>query len=178
MKINRGKDGIWTTRDDVIQVDHALVQELKQAALLAPKKRARLCAHHDASDRLHEMIIALHGSTYVQPHRHLDKSESFHVIEGRVRIILFRDDGTVDRVIRLGDAASNRTFFYRISAPIYHTLIVESELLVIHETTNGPFVPGNTGYAPWAPAENSDHAGIQRYMSDLEAITAEPDSFT
>ena len=43
---------------------------------------ARICAHNNHKDRLHEMVIVLKDSHYVAPHKHINKSESFHIIEG------------------------------------------------------------------------------------------------
>jgi hypothetical protein len=48
-------------------------------------------------------------------------------------------------------------------------LLIRSELLVIHEVTNGPFVKENTTMAPFAPPENESvlaHGYMQR-VSDM-----------
>lgn len=174
MNIIKNQNGIWTTDAEVVTVDEALISELRQAARTSPKKRARLCTHRDASSRLHEMIIALDQSTYVQPHRHSKKSESFHIIDGKARIILFHADGTVRGQVVLGDRSTGRAFFYRIATPIFHTLLIESEVLILHETTNGPFVPGETEYAKWAPAENADPALIDQYLRRLRTAPIPP----
>src|SRR5262245_15632112 len=59
-----------------------LIDVLRRAAAASPKRRARLCAHPGTEDLLHEMLIVLGRDSYVAPHRHIGKSESFHLIDG------------------------------------------------------------------------------------------------
>jgi cupin fold WbuC family metalloprotein len=110
------------------------------------------------------MVIALDHDTYLRPHRHDDKSETFHVIEGNASVVIFNDVGDIDRVIALGGTHGQR--LYRLDEPHYHTLVIDSEMLVIHEVTNGPFSPGSTDYAKFAPAED-DPAGARSYLTTL-----------
>jgi cupin fold WbuC family metalloprotein len=126
-----------------------------------PRQRARICLHRSSDTPIHEMVIALGRDTYVQPHLHTNKSESFHVIEGRCDVVLFDEQGEISEVLELGEPGSGLPFFYRMANPIYHTLVIQSPFFVIHETTNGPFRAEETVFAPWSPAE-----------SDREAATA------
>jgi cupin fold WbuC family metalloprotein len=124
-----------------------------------PRKRARLCAHPDPADPLHEMLICLARGTYVRPHRHAGKTESFHVVEGELDVVLFRDDGAVREVIPMGPYQSGKVFFYRLAEPCFHTVLVNTPHALIHETTNGPFDPTDTEFAAWAPPEGGPAAG-------------------
>ena len=101
------------------------------------------------------MFIALSKQTYIQPHRHRQKSESFHVVDGEVDVVLFEDDGAIHEVVRLGPFGSGRAAFYRLDSPRYHTLVIKSEFLLVHEVTNGPFDRRLTEYAPFAPGEEN-----------------------
>jgi cupin fold WbuC family metalloprotein len=136
---------------------------LKERAAKNPRQRMRICAHRSSDDRLHEMLIVLTGKTYIRPHKHLNKSESFHLIEGEADAIFFDDAGKVTETIKLGPG---RQFFYRIEEPRFHTLLIRSDFLVFHETTNGPFNRADTLFAPWSP-EETDLAGAQRFMESL-----------
>ena len=102
----------------------------------------------------------------MRPHKHLSKSESFHVIEGEGDVVLFTEDGDIQRVVRLGASGSGRDFYYRLSAGVYHTVAVRTELMVIHEVTNGPFRAEDTLYAPFAPSE-SDAGLVSQYVQRL-----------
>ena len=119
----------------------------------AVRASGALCMHPTPADPLHEMIICLARSTYVRPHRHEGKSESFHIIEGELDVVLFHDDGAVREVIRMGPYQSGQVFFYRLMEPCFHTVLVNTPHVLLHETTNGPFDPEDTEYATWAPPE-------------------------
>lgn len=140
---------------------------LKERALETGRRRSRLCTHGTPEDPLHEMFIVHHRGAYVRPHKHLDKRESFHLIEGSVDMVLFHDDGTIAKVIPMGDYASGKHFYNRIASSCYHTLIIRSEVLVFHETTTGPFRREDMVFAPWSPAE-ADTAEVEAYLKRLE----------
>jgi cupin fold WbuC family metalloprotein len=105
------------------------------------------------------MLIAMQAGSYVRPHRHLGRSESYHVISGAATVLLFADDGTPLERLPLGDLASGRSFFFRLDRPVFHSLVVETGPFVFHETTTGPFDPTTSQGAPWAPEERAADAG-------------------
>lgn len=139
--------------------------QLKQAALQAPLRRSRLCLHHDPQDLLHEMVIVFCRASYVRPHRHKGKSESFHVIEGELEVVFFDDDGGVLRRLKMGPGP-DRIFLYRLSSPIWHTVVPLSEFVILHETTTGPFTSDQAEYAAWSPAAD-DATGVAEFLAGL-----------
>ena len=141
------------------------IERVKAMALASPKRRARICAHPDNDDTLHEMLIVTAKGAYFQPHKHLGKSESFHMIEGRLSVVFFDDEGAVSDTVHLGGSEDDRSFYYRLSAPLFHTVITETDLAVFHETTNGPFQPEDTVYAPWAPSEKDSEEITKGYLN-------------
>lgn len=147
------KIAVFHNTDPVTEVGAAWYEKLKRHAFEADKKRARLCLHSSPEDTLHEMVIVFHRDTLVEPHRHRAKSESFHLIFGELDIILFDEFGCPTRLVSMGDLASGKTNMYRLSAPIWHSVVVRSEYAAIHEVTNGPFRVEEAEFAPWAPAE-------------------------
>jgi cupin fold WbuC family metalloprotein len=152
--------------DGLVTVDAGAVAELKRDAARNPRKRIRLCAHPGVDDRLHEMLIVHAHDTYVRPHKHRHKSESFHVIEGEADVVIFDERGGVTQVIPMGPFKSGRPFFYRIAEPLFHTLLIRTPVLVFHETTNGPFRREDTEFAPWAP-EDGDAGRVGEFLSRL-----------
>lgn len=139
---------------------------LKAAVKASPKRRARINAHPDGEDALHEMIIAIDPTSYIRPHKHPGKSEAFHIIEGDVDIVVFDDEGEIDRVVALGAPGSGRSFYYRMSKPFFHTLIIRSDMLIVHEITNGPFRPQGTVFADFAP-EDTEREKAAAYQAEL-----------
>ena len=153
-------------------VSKADIEELKTLAAANPRKRVRLCAHRHTGDALHEMLIVHERSAYVRPHKHPGKSESAHVIEGEVDVVVFSDDGEIVKILECGEVNSGRTFYYRMAEPAFHSLIIRSPVLVFHETTNGPFRRADTVFADWSPAE-ADSEGVGSFLRDLRVKVAQ-----
>jgi cupin fold WbuC family metalloprotein len=168
-----GMTGVRNTSQDVfvalgsvIQITAEDLAPIVSRGMNSPRKRARLCAHPDPIDPLHEMLICLVRGTYVRPHRHARKSESFHLIDGELEVVLFDDAGGVRQVVRLGSYHSGKAFYYRLAEPLFHTVVVRTPFVLFHETTNGPFDRTDSEFAPWAPAD--DHPGREQYLTILE----------
>jgi cupin fold WbuC family metalloprotein len=147
-KIN---DEVFIATESIVRFDKRAVEFIKEKALGNRRGRARICAHKDAQDSLHEMLIAIRSDSYICPHRHANKVESFHLIEGRADVVILHEDGKVMDVIKLG---SDYNFYYRLGTPHYHTLLIYSPVLVIHEITNGPFNPSDSDFADFAPMQD------------------------
>lgn len=163
----RLNDEVYVSKDPVTVVAAGDIAFLKEKAADNPRRRVRLCAHAAADDSLHEMLIVHARGNYVPPHRHMGKSESFHMIEGKLKIVLFDDLGNIEKVIDMAADDSAAAVFYRLSAPTYHTVIALSDFVVFHETTNGPFRREDMQFAPWAPAESASDAEQQAYIDGL-----------
>ena len=151
---------------EIIEIKENQLDDLKVAATKAPLKRARFCLHHNLTDQVHEMIIAFCQESYIRPHRHTNKSESFHIIEGKLAVIFFDDEGNVTRQIKMGTVGSDSIFFYRLSSNLWHTVVPLSDFVIIHETTTGPFIKEESEFAPWSPAVD-DPKGIERFLVEI-----------
>lgn len=157
---------VFLTDGPIATVGPTEIEVLRKAVSLTPKRRARINAHPDSTDELHEMIIAIEPGSYIRPHKHPGKSEAFHIIEGAVDIVVFDEAGEIDRIVALAAKGGDMPFYYRMSKPHYHTLIIRSELLVVHEITNGPFRPEGTVFADFAP-EEGDVAAANAFQTAL-----------
>ena len=157
---------VFVSEESIVKIGPEEISFLKKRASASPRKRARICAHRDNGDSLHEMLIAISCDSYIHPHKHLGKSESFHIIEGEVNIAIFDDMGDIREVVEMGPPGSGRCFFYRISEPLFHTLNIRSDVLVVHETTNGPFDKTQSVLAPFAPQE-SDAEASRKYAEKV-----------
>ncbi len=166
IELDRISDEIYVTRSAVVSLGDAEIEFLKAQAVSSPKGRARICAHRSSDDSLHEMLIVLSRESYVQPHKHLGKSESFHIIEGEVDVAIFDDVGQISDVVSLGAMGTGRKFFYRLSDSRFHTLLIHSDMLVMHEVTNGPFIKGQSINASFSPSDgNPEETKI--YMKNI-----------
>ena len=50
---------------------------------------------------------------------------------------------------------------------LFHTLVLRSEYLILHEVTNGPFISDESLLASFSPPEDAKLEGIN-YLSDLK----------
>lgn len=135
------------------------------------RQRTRLCTHKGPEDGLHEMFVVYTDNTYMRPNKH-PKDESLHILGGAADFVFFDNDGKVTDVVQLGDAASDRPFYCRVPREVYHTVLIRSKRLVIHEGLSGPFRRDTTTvFAPWAPQE-VDLDGVRVFSERLEAEVA------
>jgi cupin fold WbuC family metalloprotein len=163
-------DEVLYSSDTITRVTRADLELLKDRARKNPRRRVRLCAHPSVEDTLHEMIIVHSKGNYVRPHRHPQKSESFHIIEGNLVVTIFDDAGTVKQLLPMGSESGSGLLYYRLSEPAFHTVIPMDDVVVFHETTNGPFDREETIFAPWAPEEDS--AEGEAYLQRLTGYLA------
>jgi cupin fold WbuC family metalloprotein len=155
------------------------INHLKEMAEQSPRKRYRFCLHSSHEHFTQEMIICLHGFNYFQPHRHpIQRSESYHMIEGEMDVYLFNDTGECLDTIKLS-ASRKRSkeediyFMYRLSAPLYHLMIPRSEWTIYHEVLTGPWDRETVvEYAPFAPSEK-DAGEIGKYIYRITGSTVE-----
>jgi cupin fold WbuC family metalloprotein len=166
MKLRELSNDVLVIDDPIVQIQQADLSELRERLCRSKSGRVRFSAHPGVDDTLHEMLILLQKGNYVRPHSHPGKSESFHIIDGQVDVIVFDETGQITQLIRMGDYQSGKTFYYRLNKPLFHTVLVRSQTALFHETTNGPFSKGETVFPPWAPPENSGEAAA--YLRQLE----------
>lgn len=165
--------GIFYGSRPLVLIDQTLIEFLKQAAGRTPTLRARVCVHPGPDAEQHNMLIASARGTYVAPHRHKGKSETFFVLEGQADMLLFDNDGRLTDLVPMGPAASGRAFFYLMPEGQYHSLIIDSDILVFVESTKGPFRREDTENAPWAPAFNAAAEGsafLARAAAERRAV--------
>lgn len=146
---------VFRLADDIVEIGPDWLARLKAAADASPLRRARVCLHRAAQDTVQEMIIALCADVLFRPHRHHGKTESFHLIEGDLDLVIFDEAGRPLRTVQMGPVGSRKTFCYRLNASLYHALLPRTPHVVFHETTSGPFVQGDAQFAPWAPADGA-----------------------
>lgn len=150
----------------IIEVGQIDIAPLKIRAAQAPLQRARICLHKSYHDQVQEMIIAFTSASYIRPHRHINKSESFHVIEGKLLVVFFDKTGGIKRTITMEAPGNAASLVYRMSEEFWHSVLPLSDFVVIHEVVAGPFAKHLTEFPDWAPADD-DAAGIEQWLGSL-----------
>ncbi len=153
----------FTNNKELNFINKSHIEFLKSKVKKTKKKRARICLHKSIKDNLHEMLIILSKETYIRPHKHLNKAESLHVIEGSADVIFFNDFGKITDSVRLN---KKNNFFYRLSCSRFHTFKILTKNFIFHETTEGPFLKNETLYAEWSPDEK-DIKLAKKYINSL-----------
>ncbi len=173
LNIKMESDAVFFARDSIVEIGNQEVRFLKERIGYNSRQNVRLCTHRNMADLLHEMVILHSKTTYVRPHKYLEKSVSYHIIEGIVDSVLFDDQGGFQNVIPMGEYRTGRRFYCRLNKGYYYAPIVRSDFFLFHEVTNGPFKPSDTLYPPWAP-DGSDTAAMTRFQQEL---TSKADAF-
>ena len=82
MRHQKINEEIYYNRRRVLSVYQNDIDELCDLASKTHRRRTRLCTHLKETDFVHEMLIVHERNIYVPPHKHIKKSESFHIIKG------------------------------------------------------------------------------------------------
>lgn len=162
------REVLYTNRD-LVKVSEADIEALKEKSLENKHKSIRLYCHKYNSDTSQEILIIHTQGAYIRPHKHLNKSESFYIVEGKASVVLFDEEGNIEEIIPMGEYLSGRKVYYRMSRPCYHTLIVYTDFLVFHKITKGPFQKADTVFAPWAP-QKTDVEACLKYIQRLKGM--------
>ena len=165
---------VYVAPGPIASIGQAEIEYLRSELVGNAKGRVRMNLHPDSADNLHEMFIAIRPNSYIRPHKHPHKSEAFHIVYGEVDIVIFEDDGSIRQVVALAAGSSSTAFYYRMSTPFFHTLMIKSDLLVVHEITNGPFIKDGTAFAGFAPAEDADLNAINSWQRQLSDRVRQP----
>lgn len=168
MQTTKFNPEVFFADGEIVHIRRNDLDFLQEAAAESPRRRARVCAHENPEEVLHEMIVVLKRDSYLIPEKHFVKKESYHIIAGLADVVIFDEAGEITEVVPLGDFASGRNFFFRVrKSDFYHSVLIRSDYLLYHESATGPFRKSDTFVAPWAPPE-SDTAAKNAYMKELE----------
>lgn len=111
------------------------------------------------------MVIAVQGRRYIRPHRQRSKEKSYTVLEGELTVMFWNDAGEPLRSLDMSAPGSGQALVHRFAAGMWHTVVPRSETVIYVETIAGPFLPGGTEWAPWAP-EEGDAEGVRALLTE------------
>jgi len=123
--------------------------------------------HLTHEDPVQEMLIAMCRGCAVAPNRAVGRSESLQMVEGEMLLILLDESGEVVQRVEMGVPASGKTFLYRFTSTPWHTMIPLTDMVVVHEALQGPFVKSSEAAPEWMPKDPAELSAF------LEQITLE-----
>src|SRR5262245_43743399 len=105
-----------------------LFDEVAGRAAGSARRRMNHNFHAGPEDNPHRFLNGLLENTYIQPHRHLDppKSETFLVLEGKVAVLVFNEQGDVIERYQIGDDQNPRVWGIDLSPGMWHTILALS----------------------------------------------------
>lgn len=147
----------------------SLFVNLVEQAGRSSRRRLNFNFHTGPDDNPHRFLNVFLEGSYVRPHRHKSppKTEAFLMLEGRMAVFLFDDQGTVERSIVIG-SGSEMTRGVDLPPGLWHTVAALTQHAICYEVKPGPWNPGtDKEFAAWAPEEGSPEAAD--YLSRLVA---------
>jgi len=140
-------------KGDFVSLSIEDIDTLKKEVTSSPTKRYRYCLHQTHQDSIQEMAIAMMKESYCRPHYHPQaSSESYHIIEGELLVLIFSNEGEVIDSVRLN---SKSNIILRMNNGTIHMPIALSDIVIYHETISGPFEKDlMVHYVDWAPEED------------------------
>ena len=110
------------------------------------------------------MLICLNGFNYFKTHKHpAEVSESYHMIEGKIDIIFFDDNENIIEKVSL--AQIKRIISFIALSPYFHLVLPQTETVIYHEVTSGPYNKSLVQYATFAPNEDAPISEIKEYIA-------------
>ena len=139
-------------------------QEIKKFLNLAASSEKRRYPKllHSPGDEFNCVFNFMMQDSYMQPHLHPgeEKIEIIHLIQGKVAVIFFDDQGVVKKYIMLENGGID---FIEVPAFTWHTYVILTDYAVTYETMMGVYKPETwKKFSDWSPQEGGDdcHAFI------------------
>lgn len=144
--------------------DQNLINTLCKEAADNPRLRTHYEMHSGKSDLIQKFLNVMQPGSYIPPHLHKEAGrwESFQIIQGSTKVLLFDEDGTVLDIIILGADSAN--YIVEIAENEWHAIVALEKDTVLLELKPGPYDPQSAKhFAPWAPQEGA--AGVEKIVN-------------
>ena len=148
-------------------LDRRLFADLAARAGESPRQRAHHNLH-EMSEPCHRLAVGLQPDTYIPPHRHLsaDKAETLLVLQGRIGLLLFGEDGSLQATHLL--EAGGDCLGVELAPGQFHALVVLAADSILFECKAGPYrALAEAEQASWAPREDQPEAAA--YLAWMKA---------
>lgn len=152
-------------------IDLQLLDQTTKNAKSAERKRINF-NFHQPQDTLQRFLNAIEPDSYIRPHRHTNplREEIFLVLRGTGAVIIFDDDGEVEKINLLDQNLG----YWGVDIPggPYHAIVSCETGSVFYELKEGPYNPNTAKeFAPWSPPEDTPEA--KEFLSNLQKSIAE-----
>ena len=120
-------------------LNHQLLEEITEQARQTPRLRMNYNLHDSLDAKAQRLFNAMEPGTVLPVHRHRNTSETYILIRGAIRVLLYDDNKTLINSYEISD--KNDNFGFHIPKGQWHTLEVLESGTVIFEVKEGPYAP-------------------------------------
>lgn len=120
-------------------LDTEFLDDLTTRAKESPRLRMNYNLHDSLDSKAQRLFNALEPGTILPVHRHVETDETFILIRGSIKVILFDNQGNCIEENQLNFAIGN--FGCQIPKNTWHTIEVLEPGTVIFEVKDGPYTP-------------------------------------
>ena len=137
-------------------ISDELISRVSREANENPRGRTNF-NFHDLDEVYQRFLNVLTRDTYIQPHMHTGKPETFIVLKGKVGCIIFDELGVVAEKHVL--STEGPVYGVDILPKQYHTIICLSREAVCFEGKSGPYIADkDKNFSSWSPSEKEEES--------------------
>ena len=121
---------------------------------------------HNPGDVFNRVVNFIMNDSYMQPHLHPgdEKIEKIHIIEGKLAVFFFDDEGEITKITILEKGGIE---MIAVPAFTWHTYAMLTDYAITYETMMGKYDPHTwKDFFTIAPAENTEESII--YLKKLQ----------
>lgn len=120
-------------------ITEELLNKVSSQAKESPRLRMNYNLHEHLDDKVHRFFNAMEPGTEVPIHRHQYTAETFMLVRGKMRVVLYDDDKNVieDSIL----STENGNNGVHIPVGVWHWVEVLEPNTVTFEVKEGPYVP-------------------------------------
>lgn len=120
-------------------LDKKLLKDLSNKARQSARLRMNYNLHKQLDAPAQRLFNALEPGTVLPVHRHQHTDETYILVSGKISVLNYNNEGTLESTIELSPAGAN--FGVHIPAGQWHTVEVLESDTVIFEVKDGPYTP-------------------------------------
>lgn len=120
-------------------IDEKLLDEVSSKATNSDRLRMNFNFHDSLESKAQRLLNALEIGTELPIHRHINTSETYILLRGKIRVLFYDDNRNIKETFHLNP--SNGDYGVHIPKGVWHTLEVLENGSVIFEVKDGPYKP-------------------------------------
>lgn len=120
-------------------INKTLLDSVSKQAKDSPRLRMNYNLHEKLTDSTHRFFNAMEPGTVVPIHRHQNCAETFILVRGRMRVVLYDDDRNVIEDTILSAGGDN--YGIHIPTGVWHWVDILESGTITFEVKEGPYEP-------------------------------------